>query len=129
MTRPQDHLPFRTLFSEQAAHDRRHAPSFDATLRRPRTQPRLSLARLALAAGLLLAAGAGIPLTYHSLHQGHAAPPQAALPNLLDALDPAPLAQWPSPTAFLLDFTAAQTERLPSPGPAQFGPESRNSNG
>ena len=130
MTSEQDDRPFRALFSEQAGQDRRQTPSFEETLRPARRRPRIAVARLALAAGLALTAGLLTSLAYRSVTR----PPveqQAALPNMLEALDNTSLARWESPTAFLLDWPSdpAQPESAPAPDQNQVGSETRHSNG
>ena len=132
MTSPQDDRPFRALFSEQAERDRRQTPAFDETLRHARSRPRISVARLALAAGLVLAAGMLSSLVYQRVHQRRGdVPQQVALPNLLETLDNTSLVQWQSPTAFLLDWSSApgQSDSAPLPKQYQNGSETRHSNG
>jgi len=132
MTSEQDDRPFRALFSEQAGRDRRQTPSLEDTLRHTRSRPRIAAGRLALAAGVVLIAGVVFSVAYQGMHQRRGdGVPQAALPNLLETFDNTSLAQWKSPTAFLLDFSnsAAQPDSAPAPDRNQVGPESRQSNG
>ena len=130
MTSQQDDRPFRALFSEQAGQDRRQAPAFEDTLRHARGRPPIAVARLALAAGLVLAAGTLFSLAYRSVTRPPVEP-QAALPNMLEALDNTSLAQWQSPTAFLLDWPSApaQPDSEPAPDQYQNRSETRHSNG
>ncbi len=125
MSRQNDEPTFRTLFSEQARADRRHAASLEETLHRPHVQPRVAIGRLTAVAATVLLAGLIVTAAVHSARERQIAR-QTPLPNMLEAFDLTD--QWQSPTACLLDMSLAVSAES-APAPDSRGPDSRNSNG
>jgi hypothetical protein len=125
MSRQNDEPTFRTLFSEQARADRRHAPSLEETLHRTQVPPRLAIGRLAAVAATFLLTGIIVTAAVHNARRQQIAK-QEPLPDMLEAFDLTD--PWQSPTSCLLDMSLAGSAESTT-APDSRGPDSRRSNG